>query len=112
MNMIFNTIVGWPVEEHKIIEQYKRFCKNGKNEIFTVGKCLYVIPKIIMNSGCPEVDFATIRQEDRPKEDDKFSHELLKIVSIYEECSKSLGFFCRSFRSLKVILSCAYTGSG
>ena len=40
------------------------------------------------------------------------SHEVLKRVSIYEECSKSLAFFCRSFRSLKVILSCAYTGSG
>ena len=82
MNMIFNTIVGWPVEEHKIIEQYKRFCKNGKNEIFTVGKCLHMIPKIIMNSGCPEVDFATIRQEDRPKEDDKF------ILTIYDDPKK------------------------
>ena len=63
--MRFNTIVGWPVEECKITEQYRRLCKNGKNETFTVGKCLHVIPQIIMNSGCPEVDFSLVREEDR-----------------------------------------------
>src|SRR3979490_79177 len=81
MNMRFNTIVGWPVKECKITEQYKRFCKNGKNETFTVGKCLHVIPQIIMNSGCPEVDFPSIRQEDCPK-DYKF------ILTIYNDPKK------------------------
>src|SRR3979490_3368524 len=81
MNIRFNTIVGWPVEECKITEQYKRFCKNGKNEIFNVGKFLHVISQIIMNSGCPEVDFASIRQEHHPK-DDKF------ILTIYDDSKK------------------------
>ena len=35
-----------------------------KDEIFDVGTCLHVIPQIIMNSGCLEVDFSLVRQED------------------------------------------------
>jgi|SRR3979490_606577 len=81
MSERFNTIVGWPVEECKIIEQYHRFCKIEKDEVFGVGTCLHMIPRIIMNSGCPEVDFASIRQEDRPL-DDKF------ILTIYDDPKK------------------------
>ena len=61
----FNTIVGWGLKEDKIIEQYKRFCKKEKGEISNVGTCLRIIPQIIMNSGCPEVDFSLVREEDR-----------------------------------------------
>ena len=41
-----------------------RFCKIEKDEIFNVGTCLRIIPQIIMNSGCPEVDFSLVREED------------------------------------------------
>src|SRR3979490_2348730 len=65
MSARFNTIVGWGVEEDKIIKQYKRFCKIEKDEIFNAGTCLRIIPQIIMNSGCPEVDCSLEREEDR-----------------------------------------------
>src|SRR3979490_2332340 len=65
MSAMFNTIVGWGVEEDKIIKQYKRFCKIEKDEIFNVGICVRIIPQIRMNSGCPEVDFSLVREEDR-----------------------------------------------
>ena len=116
MIAMFNTIVGWGVEEDKIIKQYKRFCKIEKDEIFHVGTCLRIIPQIIMNSGCPEVDFSLVREEDckttgvfiltiydNPKKPTE--EEIINILNsfppIFETIKKDLGITGRSKMYLK-----------
>src|SRR3979490_2567785 len=102
MSAMFNTIVGWGVKRDKIIEQYHRFCKMEIDEIFDVGTCLHVIPQIIMNSGCQDVDFSLVRREDR-----KTTGEF--ILTIYgdrknpteEEIKKILNSFTPIFETIK-----------